>query len=169
MPGMKSSLLAISIVLALAAPAAAQKIGFVDMQRVLDSSNEGKAAVTKLRTEHERRGKELEAQRVALVQTDAELAKKAPNLTKEELAKQRQDLNTKMAALQEASQKAERELRELEAKLTDPIVGKAQRAVAAIAQRDRYAFVLRREAVLWPMQSEHDLTNEVIRKVNEDR
>jgi len=38
---------------------------------------------------------------------------------------------------------------------------------AQIAQRDKYTLVIRSEAVVWPIQSELDITNEVIRKTNE--
>ena len=41
------------------------------------------------------------------------------------------------------------------------------RAIDALAKRDNFAMVLRNDVVLWPQQSSMDITNEVIRKVNE--
>jgi len=41
------------------------------------------------------------------------------------------------------------------------------RAIDALAKRDNFAMVLRNDVVLWPQQSAMDITNEVIRKVNE--
>ena len=52
-------------------------------------------------------------------------------------------------------------------KITGPLQEKVLRAIAQIAQRDRFTLVLRADMVLWPQQSEMDITNEVIRKANE--
>ena len=44
---------------------------------------------------------------------------------------------------------------------------KVLRAIDALARRDNYNMVLRSDVVLWPQQSPMDITNEVIRKVND--
>ena len=88
-------------------------------------------------------------------------------LKPEALQKKKQELQQKFGALQEAAMRAQRELAEKEMKITGPLQEKVLRAIAQIAQRDRFTLVLRADMVLWPQQSEMDITNEVIRKANE--
>lgn len=150
-----------------AALAADQKIAIVNFQRAVEESSEGKAAIGQLKGQVERRQKELEAKKEELKKLDEELAKQEAVLKPDALQKKKQELQAKFQQLQEAAMRAQRDLSEQEARITAPIQEKIIRAVAQIAQRDRFTLVLRSETVLWPQQSEMDITNEVIRKTNE--
>lgn len=69
--------------------------------------------------------------------------------------------------LQEALQRAQQDIGQKEAKVLQPLQEKVMRAIDVLAKRDNFAMVLRNDVVLWPQQSAMDITNEVIRKVNE--
>lgn len=164
--GLAGGLLALSVGAGRAA-AAEQKIAVVNYQRAIEESSEGKAAIGQLKGQVERRQKELEAKKEELKKLDEELAKQEAVLKPDALQKKKQELQAKFQQLQEAAMRAQRDLSEQEARITAPIQEKIIRAVAQIAQRDRFTLVLRSEMVLWPQQSEMDITNEVIRKANE--
>lgn len=165
--------LGLGVVLATAGAAstaqAQQKIAIVNIQRAIEESSEGKSAIGSLKTEAERKQKELEQKRDELKKLDEELAKQAAVLKPDVIEKKRQDLQQKFVQLQEAAMRAQRELQEKEMKVTGPLQDKVLRAIAGIAARDKFALVLRSDVVLWPQQSEMDITNEVIRKTNESK
>lgn len=147
--------------------ARAQRIALVNMQRAIEDTTEGKAALSKLKGEVDKKQKELEQKRDELKKLDDELAKQAAILKPDALEKKKQELQQKMMQWQEAAMRTQKDLQEKESKATQPIVDKLLRAIAQIAARDKFAMVLRNEVVLWPQQSEMDITNEVIRKANE--
>ena len=146
--------------------AQAQKIAIVNIQRAIEESVEGKAAIGSLKGEVERKQKELEAKKDELKKLDDDLAKQEAVLKPDALQKKKQELQAKFQALQETAVRAQRELQEKELKVTGPIQEKVLRAIAQIADRDKFTVVLRADMVLWPQQSEMDITNEVIRKAN---
>ena len=146
--------------------AQAQKIAIVNIQRAIEESVEGKAAIGSLKGEVERKQKELEAKKDELKKLDEDLAKQEAVLKPDALQKKKQELQAKFQALQETAVRAQRELQEKEQKVTGPIQEKVLRAIAQIADRDKFNLVLRADMVLWPQQSEADITNEVIRKAN---
>lgn len=165
----KLSVLALVFVLGAAATAHAQapKIAIVDMQRAIEDSNAGKAALAKLKAEVEKKQKELAGKRDEIKKLDDELAKQAAVLKPDALEKKKQELQKKLIAWQDEAQRFQNEIAVKEQQATQPIIEKLSRAVTAIATRDKFTFVLRREVVLWPQQTELDITNEVIRKANE--
>lgn len=146
--------------------AAAQKLAIVNIQRAIEESVEGKAAIGSLKSEVERKQKELESKKDELKKLDDELAKQEAVLKPDALQKKKQELQAKFQALQETALRAQRELQEKELKVTGPIQEKVLRAIAQIADRDKFTLVLRADMVLWPQQTEMDITNEVIRKAN---
>jgi outer membrane protein len=149
--------------------ARAQKVALVNMQHAIEATNEGKAALAKLKAEVDKKQKELEQKRDELKKLDEDLSKQASILKPDVLDKKKQELQQKMVQWQEAAMRSQKELQEKEAKATQPIVDKILRAVGQIAARDKFTMVLRNEVVLWPQQSEMDITNEVIRKANENK
>lgn len=149
--------------------AADTKVAVLDVERAVAESNDGKAAVAKLKGEMDKQQKDLDAKKTELKKADEELGKQAAVLKPEALAKKRQELEQKIQALQEFAMRAQKDLSDKERKAMVPIAEKVNKAVAAIAGRDKINLVVRREAVVWPNQSDLDITNEVIKKVNETK
>lgn len=158
---------AMGLTLALGGAARADKIAVVNMQQAIESTNEGKAALARLKGEVEKKQKELEQKRDELKKLDDDLAKQASILKPDALEKKKQELQQKMMQWQEAAMRTQKELQEKEGKATQPIVDKLLKAINAIATRDKFTMVLRSEVILWPQHTEMDITNEVIRKANE--
>ena len=129
---------ACSVMLSAEMSHAQQKIAIVDIRRAIEETTEGKASIGGLKAEADRKQKEL-------------LSKQ------DELKKLEEDFLKQQSVLQPAAAQKKRE--ELQQKV--------MRAIDALAKRDNFAMVLRNDVVLWPQQSAMDITNEVIRKVNE--
>ena len=76
------------------------------------------------------------------------------------------DFQQRFQALQETLMRSQQQIAERERSTLAPIQERVMRAIASIAQRDKFTAVLQQQVVLWPQQSEMDITNEVIRKAN---
>jgi outer membrane protein len=145
------------------------KVAVLDVDRAISESNDGKAALGKLKGEMDKLQKDLDARKTELKKSDEELAKQEAILKPDAVAKKRQELGQKVQALQDFAMRSQKDLNEKERKAMIPIADKVSKAVATIAGRDKLSLVVRREAVVWPNQSDLDITNEVIKKVNETK
>jgi outer membrane protein len=146
---------------------AQQRIAIVDLQRAVEGTADGKAAVAALRAEADKKQKELEGRRDELKKASDELMKQEAVLKPEVFAQKRKELEQRALQFQESVMRAEQEIQQKQGKVLLPAQQKVMAAIAQIAARERFTLVLRADTVLWPQQSELDITNEVIRKANE--
>ena len=146
---------------------AQQKIAIVDIRRAIEETNEGKASIGSLKAEADRKQKELLSKQDELKKLEEDFLKQQSVLQPAAAQKKREELQQKVMQLQEALQRAQQDIGQKEAKVLQPLQEKVVRAIDGLARRDNFAMVLRSDVVLWPQQSSMDITNEVIRKVNE--
>jgi outer membrane protein len=146
---------------------AQSKFAIVDMQRAVEGTTEGKSILTQLQGEADRKKKELEGKRDELKKISDDLQKQESVLKPDVFQKKRQELEQKAMQFQETVMRTEQDFQQKQLKVTQPIQQKVVAAIAQIAAREKFTLVLRADAVVWPQQSELDITNEVIRKANE--
>ena len=146
---------------------AQSRFAIVDMQRAVEGTTEGKSILAQLQGEADRKKKELEGKRDELKKMSDDLQKQESVLKPDVFQKKRQELEQKAMQFQETVMRTEQEFQQKQLKVTQPIQQKVVAAIAQISARDKFALVLRSDAVVWPQQSELDITNEVIRKANE--
>ncbi|HMU37524.1 MAG TPA: OmpH family outer membrane protein [Pseudomonadota bacterium] len=165
-------ILGLGLVLSVLVPAstrAQQKIAIVDIRRAIEDSNEGKASIGGLKAEADRKQKELLQKQEDLKKLEEEFIKNQSLLQPAAQQKKREEMQQKVMQLQEALQRAQQDIAQKEARVLQPLQEKVLRAIDGLARRDNYNMVLRADVVLWPQQSPMDITNEVIRKVNDMR
>lgn len=150
-----------------AAAQAQQKVAVVDMQRAVADTNEGKRILGELQGKADKKKKELEAKRDEIQKMGEELKKQESVLRPEVFQKKRQEFEQKAMQFQESVMRTEQDFQQEQMRATQPIQEKVYRAINLIATRERFNLVLNSAAVVWPQQSEMDITNEVIRKANE--
>lgn len=143
------------------------KFAIVDMQRAVEGTTEGKSILVSLQGEADRKKKELEQKRDELKKLGDDLQKQESVLKPDVFQKKRQEMEQKVMQFQETVMRTEQEFQQKQMKVTQPIQQKVISAIAQISARDKFTLVLRSDAVIWPQQSELDITNEVIRKANE--
>ena len=159
--------LALSVTLPAGKAQAQQKIAIVDIRRAIEESTEGKQSIGGLKAEAERKQKELLTKQDELKKLEEDFLKQQSVLQPAAAQKKREELQQKVMQLQEALQRAQQDIGQKEAKVLQPLQEKVLRAIDGIARRDNFQMVLRSDVLLWPQQSPMDITNEVIRKVNE--
>ena len=142
------------------------KIGYVETQRAVSETEEGKQIIAKLRGEAEDAKKQIEVKQSGLQKMQTDFEKQSSVLSDEAKKKK-----------QEEMQKAYNEYRQSASELQDQIDKKQQQAmnsisqkmlqvIAEVAERDGMAYVADRQALLFAPPSS-DVTNEVIRRYND--
>ena len=148
--------------------ALSQKIGFVDLDKILAQSIEGKKISTRLDQEAEVRQKELKNFE-NLVKNDIEgFEKKRMILTPEALQQEQRRIQSDMAKSRQMTQHYVNDMKVQEEKSLFPLVEKVKTVIDEIAKKEAYSLVLEKKAVfLLYSQTQYDLTDRVIEILNE--
>ena len=142
------------------------KIAYVDLQRALEETNDGKAAKAKLKSDFEKKQQELDAKQEELKKMKEDLDKKMALMKPEALQKAQQDLQQRFLALQETFQRLQKDLAVKEQDATRGILARLSQVVQGVAEREHFSIVLERNSAVVYGQPSLDITNEVIRLYN---
>ena len=166
---MSKGLVAIALLTALVglAPKTSEgsKIAYVDIQRVVAETRDGKAATAHLETLRKSRQAELDKSTGEFDALRSGLAKQRQLLKPEVVEQRERELTEKMSKLQNTYLRLQQDLSAEEIKAIRQVTGKTQSVVARIAANEGFTLVLEKNqaGVLWAASS-LDLTNEVIRR-----
>jgi outer membrane protein len=161
------ALSALMLVAGRTAPAEAQKIGVVDMQRALMETEDGRKAKDQLKKLFEQRQKTLDKQQTDLKAMKDTVDKQRDVLSREVWAKKVEELQKALAELQTTYMEFQRELQAKEGEMTRPILDRMQRIMKRIGQAEGYALIMERaEAGVVYVPSTYDLTDVLIQRYN---
>jgi outer membrane protein len=142
------------------------KIAFVDLQRALEETNDGKQAKLRLKADFDKKQKELNDKQEELKKLKDDFDKKSALMKDDARTKAQNDLQQRFMQLQETFARLQKDLAEKEQEATRGILARLSQVVGKIAEREHFAMVLERNgAVVWGQPS-LDITNEVIRSYN---
>jgi len=144
-------------------PAAAQtKFGFVDLQKAVTESRDGKAALKKLQDMTERKQKELNAKQDELKRLEDEIRGQG-SMWNDDMKRQKLgEYQKKGLELQEFYTENARELAEREQELTAPIIDRFMKIINKIGKERGYTAVFHSGSAIY-VSGTVDLTSEVIR------
>jgi outer membrane protein len=143
------------------------KIGYVDLQKALNDTDDGKRAKARLKGIFDRKQKELDAKQTELKRMKEALDKQRTILDAKAIAAKERELQDKFVALQGIYLKHQKELSEEEGKLTRSIFKRMQAIIASIAQAEGFTFIFEKsESSLLFAKPEFDLTSQVVRRYN---
>jgi outer membrane protein len=147
--------------------AAEQKIGFVDMQKAIQDTEEGKKAKKELEADFNRKKKDLEKKEGDIKKMGEDLEKKALVLADDVKAKKQAEIQGEMRKYQEAVQKSQMDIQKHERDLTQPIIVKIRKIIEELAKKDGYSVVLEKseQLVLYSVK-EIDLTDRAVKEFN---
>jgi outer membrane protein len=145
---------------------AEDKIAFVDLQRALEETNDGKAAKNKLKSDFDQKQKELDAKQEELKKMKEDFDKKSSLMKDDAKQKMQQDMQSRLMQLQETYARLQGDLQKKEAEATHGILAKLSGVVQKIAEREHFVMVLERNSSVVYGQPSLDITNEVIRTYN---
>jgi outer membrane protein len=146
------------------------KIATVDMQKALQSVDEGKKAKTQLETEFNAKKKQLSSEEANLRKITDDFKKQAAVMSDEARARKQGEIQEKVAKFQEETQKSQMEIQQKERELTDPILAKLRGVIQNIAKNKGYSTVLEKNdnVVLYSLDKD-DLTTDVIAAYNKSK
>ena len=166
---MKSQLFAmVTLVLSLIVGSIAQantpKFGYVDMQKAITLTSDGKSAKDKLEKEFKKKQAELKKMEEDLKKMSKDLEKKSLVLSDDVKLKKQQDLQEEMLKYRELVGKSQLEIQKKERELTMPIVQKLKEVIESIAKKEGYTMILEKseQSVLWA-KDDADLTDQVVK------
>jgi outer membrane protein len=143
------------------------KLAFVDLQRALEETDDGRKARAKLKSDFDKKQKELDEKSEELKKLKDGIDKKAALMKPEALQKEQKDFQDRFVELQQVYQRLQQDLAQREQQATEGIVTGLQTVVGKIADREKFTMVLaKNSAVVWGQPS-LDITNEVIRMYNQ--
>jgi outer membrane protein len=167
---MKKNLLVLMVTLFSAVAVKAEvKVGFVDLQKAIQSTSAGKKAKAELEGEFNKRKKEFEKQDADLKKAADELVKKKAVLSEEAFAKKQNELQEEMLKFREAVSQSQFEIQKKQQDLTTPILEKIRKTVAKIAKEKGYTMVAESGTGILYSEPNADLTSEVIKSFESEK
>lgn len=165
---LRTTLLALALLIAVPAFAApATRIGYVDMQQVIEQSELGQRAQAQLKEDYGPQRDAFAQEEQAIRAMQQQLQRDKPLMSKEQIAKREKELQERVQKFRkEASATQERLLKEQQ-EMSQEIVAPALEAVNAIAAEQELSAVFeRRQAGLLYVDDGIDLTAEVVKRLD---
>jgi outer membrane protein len=143
------------------------KLGFVDLQRALMETEEGRKARSDLKKIFDQKQKELDEQQTDLKKKIDDLEKRRTLLGADKVKQIEGELQGQMQKVQQTYMRHQNELQQKEQEATGKIFERMQRIIAKISTSENFAMVFDRQQAGLVFAKPHlDLTNEVIRRYN---
>lgn len=161
---MNRFLTAAAVTLLMAAPAFAQKVGFVDVQKAVQATSSGKKAKATLDGEFKKRKDTLDKKKADIEKMGQDLEKKKSVLSEEVLGKKQMELQEEMMKFQKQVGENQMEIQKKEEELVGPILEKMKGVIESVAKEKGYTMVLEKKAqnVLFSV-ADADLTDDVVK------
>nr|BFD59204.1 OmpH family outer membrane protein [Bdellovibrio sp. CKG001]BFD62581.1 OmpH family outer membrane protein [Bdellovibrio sp. HM001] len=166
---MKRMLIVLSMLLTASLAQAEAKIGFVDMQKAIQSTSAGKKAKTELESDFNKKKKELEKKEADLKKMGEDLEKKKSVLSEEALGKKQAEFQEEMLKYRDVVGKSQIEIQKKERELTAPILEKMKKVIAKLAKDKGYTMVIENSQMVLYATSDADLTEEVIKAFEKEK
>lgn len=142
------------------------KVGIVDLQRAIQTSETGKKAKSQLEEAFNKKKKELQAEEANLKKLQEEFQKKQSALSDSAKKEQQMKLQEKFMKYQELLQKSQADIQKKEQEMSEPIIRKIREKVNEIAKKKGYNLVLEKnDNVVLFSQDKDDLTEEVMKSL----
>ncbi len=160
-----ASAVALSLFLLPGVALAETKVGVVDVQRAVASTEDGLRAQATLKKLFDNRQQELNKKQTDLQKQREDIDKQAKVLPKDSLQKRIDDWQKQMMELQAVFIEYNKELEKKQKELTDPVFEKVMAIVKRIATTENIDLVLDKATVAY-VKTDLDLTDKTIQMYN---
>jgi len=149
------------------ARAADIKIGVVDVEFIIHTSNKGKAAKASLKKLFENKQKELDKEQKKLLALKGEIENASEMTSPEKRRAKVLEYQQGLLSLQELYLKNQQDLAKREVELMKPILKSLEQILTKFAEDGSYDLIMNRseQGVLFT-KKDHDLTEQVLKKLN---
>ena len=156
-----------AIVPTVAAFGAEAKLGYVDLQKAIQSTETGKKGKASLEKELQAKSAESKKAEESLRKDAEDFEKKAAIMSDAARAKAQGDLQRRFQELQQKAAASQMELQRKEREMTKPLIDELRAIIEGVGKEKGYAFIVEKNegAVLYALPGS-DLTDEVIARFN---
>jgi outer membrane protein len=163
----RSLVLAVVMLFGTSALAEELKLGFVDMQRALGETEDGRKAKANLKKIFDQKQKELDEQQEELKKAIEDLDKKRTLLPADKVREKEAELQGRMQKVQQTYLRHQQELSTKEQEATGKILERMQKILTKIAASENFTMIFDRSQGGIVFAKPHlDLTNDLIRRYN---
>jgi outer membrane protein len=141
------------------------KFGYVDMQRALNETEDGRKAKEKLKKDFDQKQKELDEQQAGLKKEIEDLDKKRTLLPADKVREKEAELRVKLEKVQQTYMRHQQDLSAKEQKETQKIFERMTKIIGEIAAAENFSMIVDKSALVFA-KPHLDLTNELIRRYN---
>src|SRR6266446_5927967 len=139
------------------------KLAYVDVQRAIQETEEGRAARTRLKSEFDQRRAQVDKKSADLEKMQQEYEKQAPVLSEEAKRKKQEEFQKALIDARKSAGDLQEDMNRQEQQAMSSILQRLQQVVAEIAERESLNFVMDKGTLLYAPPS-GDITNEVVRR-----
>jgi outer membrane protein len=144
------------------------RIAVVDVNKVLNQSESGKAAKKKMETRYEELKKTIEAKQSEAKKLKDEIDKQKVMLGKEKLKEKEESLQAKVAELRKLTQEGEQEMQRKQGELTRELLKHIEAQIETLVKAEKFDLVLERSAGVIHVADTLDITARVLELVNKN-
>lgn len=145
--------------------AAGSKFGYVDLNRALNETNDGKAAKSRLEADMKAKKQKIEMMQNDLKKMGEELEKQKLILSADAMKDKQQAFQQKYMEFQKTGMEYEKQIAEANDAAIKPIADRLMRVVQQIGQSDGFTMIVPREMALYSPAGT-DITDKVIAAFN---
>ncbi|MBT1071349.1 OmpH family outer membrane protein [Pelotalea chapellei] len=169
---MKRLVLAVLVASCIAAGtsfAADTKIGYIDMQRAINTSESGKEAKEQLATRLKKYQDEINTRQEDLKRLKDELEKQGMLLSESARAAKEKDYQQKLKEFQRFTKDAQDELQGKDEEFTRKILEAMEKVIQEYGRKNGYTFIFVKNESMLFVDEKADLTDEVLKLFNANR
>lgn len=166
---MKNMLIVLSMLMTASFAHAEAKVGYIDMQKAIQSTSAGKKAKTELEGDFNKKKKELEKKEADLKKMGEDLEKKKSVLSEDALNKKQAEFQEEMLKYRDVVGKSQIEIQKKERELTAPILEKMKKTIAKLAKEKGYTMVIENSQMVLYATPDADLTDEVVKAFEKEK
>ncbi len=144
------------------------RVAVIDVNRILNESDAGKAAKKKMETRYEELKKVIDGKTEEARKLKDEIDKQKVMVGKEKLKEKEDALQAKMNELRQLTQEGEREMQTRQGELTREVLKSVEGKVDAVVKADKLDLVLEKSAGVVHYSESLDITQRVLKMVNDD-
>jgi len=141
------------------------KIGVVDLQKILETSNSGKAAQNELKAQRDKMQADMKQRGNEIQEIESRMQREAMVMSKETREEKEREHRIKVSDFQALQRKYQGDLQEIERKLMGRLQTEITSLVSDIAKKEGYLLVISNIGVIYSLPST-DITERLIQELN---
>ena len=153
------------VVMGTAMAADVAKIGVIDLQRVLETSNPGKAAQAEIKKQKEKMEIDLKQKGAEIEQIRQRLERESMVMNKDAREEKEREARIKLNDFKTLQKRYRAELQTLEKRLVNQLQGEVQSIVEELGKKEGYLLIISKIGVLYSPTT-IDITDNLIQQLN---